>query len=83
MLEPLRIPGLGNNTGICSGAFNHKNACFFTQCFVLSRAIQRTHMKMLMGWGAYMVNYETGFAVQTLKVDLALFIFEKKINSTS
>jgi hypothetical protein len=35
-------------------------------------------MKMLMGWGAYMVNYETGFAVQTLKVDLALLIFVKK-----
>jgi hypothetical protein len=45
--------------------------------FCVLRARQRTHMKMLMGWGPYMVNYERGFTVQTLKVHLALFILVK------
>jgi hypothetical protein len=75
MLEPLRIPGLGNNTWICSGAFNRKNACFFMHFFCSLRARQRTHMKMLMGGGACTVQYNTKqvFSIQAQKVNVNLY----------
>ena len=49
--------------------------------FCVLRARQRTHMKMFMGWGSYMVNYETG--PNTKSRPSTIQFCKKKINSNS
>jgi hypothetical protein len=53
----------------------------FYAVFCSLRARQRTHMKMFMGWGSYMVNYETG--PNTKSRPSTIQFCKKKINSNS